>query len=50
MFRKISEEPIKIPEVISAGPAEIIGGLLERDVQKRWELKQVLMHPWVIRN
>lgn len=49
LFEDIARGEVEIPSSpsLSAAAAEVLRGLLQKDVSKRMTLKQLLKHPWV---
>ncbi len=45
---EILDRELRIPYIVSDESIDLIRGMLERDVEKRLTITQVLEHPWCV--
>lgn len=47
LYEKIAREDVIIPKYVDEGLAQLISGMLEKDEEKRFSMKQIKSHKWV---
>jgi protein-serine/threonine kinase len=47
---EIMDRDLRVPYIISDESIDLVRKMLERDVEKRYDIDQVLDHPWCLMN